>query len=307
MTIQPNPLAALSNALSDQVTQAAPRVVALQMRHGRHLTATRWRDDLVIASEQSLPKRDAFPVILADGTETQATVIGRDDTSNIALLRLDKATALDTPTAGTARTGALALAVGARKDGLATACLGVVNQVGPAWTSQAGGRIDAYIKVDLGMTVSEEGGPVLDPEGGVIGVSTLGPRGHVIVIPHATVERVIQPLLEGGSVARGWIGAALQPIAVPDVDEDLPARGFMIMSVVDGGPAALAGLNPGDIVITADGRPIGRLQGLSAHLAGRIGQTLDLGIVRPLNAKGERVETVTLTIAERPAPERPAQ
>ncbi len=102
-------------------------------------------------------------------------------------------------------------------------------------------------------------------------------------------------------MARGWIGAALQPIAVPDVDEDLPARGFMIMSVVDGGPAAEAGLNPGDIVITADGRPIGRLQGLSAHLAGRIGQTIDLGIVRPLKARGERVETVTLTIAERPA------
>ncbi len=102
-------------------------------------------------------------------------------------------------------------------------------------------------------------------------------------------------------MARGWIGAALQPIAVPDVDEDLPPRGFMIMSVVEGGPAAQAGLNPGDIVITADGRPIGRLQGLSAHLAGRIGQTLDLGIVRPLNARGQRVETVTLTIAERPA------
>jgi len=296
-----NPLAILSNALSDQVAHAAPRVVALQMRHGRHLTATRWRDDLVIASEQSLPKRDAFPVILADGAETEATLIGRDDASNIALLRLAAAGALETPAPGTARTGALVLAVGARKDGLATACLGVVNQTGPAWTSQAGGRIDAYIKVDLGMAVSEEGGPVLDPNGGVIGLSTLGPRGHVIVIPHATIERVIPQLVDGGSVARGWIGAALQPIAVPDVDEDLPPRGFMIMSVVEGGPAAQAGLNPGDIVITADGRPIGRLQGLSAHLAGRIGQTLDLGIVRPLNARGQRVETVTLTIAERPA------
>ena len=295
-----NPLAALSNALSDQVAQAAPRLVALQMRHGRHLTATRWRDDLVIASEQSLPRRDAFPVILAGGAETEAAVVGRDETTNIALLRLATAGALETPQPGTARTGALALAVGARKDGLATACLGVVNQTGPAWTSQAGGRIDAYIKVDLGMTVSEEGGPVLDPDGGVIGLSTLGPRGHVIVIPHATIERVIPQLLDGGAVARGWIGAALQPIAVPDVDEDLPPRGFMIMSVVEGGPAAEAGLNPGDIVITAGGQPVGRVHGLSAHIAGHIGQTLDLGIVRPLKPKGERVETVTLTITERP-------
>ncbi len=302
-----SPLAALSHALSDQVADAAPRVAALQMRHGRHLTATRWRDDLIIASDQTLPRRDAFPVVLADGTQTEATVIGRDDASNIALLRLETAPALETPKAGIARTGALALAVGARKDGLATACLGVVNQTGPAWTSQAGGRIDAYIKIDLGMAPSEEAGPVLDPDGGVIGVSTLGPRGHVLVIPHATIERVIPQLLEGGSVARGWIGAALQPIAVPNVDADLPAHGFMIMSVSEGGPAAVAGLNPGDIVVTANGQPVGRLHGLSAHITGHVGQTLDLGVVRPLKPAGERVETVTLTIAERPSAERPAQ
>ncbi len=302
-----NPLAALSNALSDQVVAAAPRLVALQMRHGRHLTATRWRDDLLIASDQTLPRRDAFPAILADGTETEATVIGRDEASNIALLRLETASPPETPNAGVARTGTLVLAVGARKDGLATACLGVVNQVGPAWTSQAGGRIDAYIKVDLGMTPSEEGGPVIDPEGGVIGVSTFGPRSHVLVVPHATVERVIPQLLDGGAVARGWIGAALQPIAVPDLDEDLPARGFMVMSVVADGPAAAAGLNPGDIVVTAGGQPVGRLHGLSAHIAGHVGETLDLGIVRPLKPKGERVETVTLTITAKPALERPEQ
>ena len=301
MTSLSNPLAALSNALADQVALAAPRVAAIQLRHGRHLTATLWRDDLIVVSEQSLPRRDTFPVILPDGAGSEAAVIGRDDGSNLALLRLETATALDTPTAGTARTGALAVAVGARKDGLASACLGVVNQVGPAWHSQAGGRIDAYIKVDLGMAASEEGGPVLDPDGGVIGISTFGPRGKVLVIPHATIERVIPQLIESGQVPRGWIGAALQPIAVPDVEDDLPTRGFMIMSVVDGGPAALAGLNPGDIVITAGGEPIGRLSTLSAHIANRIGQTLDLGIVRPLKARGERAETVTLTVVERPA------
>ncbi len=301
MTASPNPIAALSNALADQVAQAAPRVAALHMHHGRHLTATVWQGDLAVASEQSLPRRDRFPVTLSDGTEIEAEVVGRDDSSNIALLRLAKATALAVPPEGTPRTGALVLAVGARKDGLASACLGVVNQAGPAWTSQAGGRIDAYVKVDLGMSPSEEGGPVLDPDGGVIGVSTFGPRGQVIVIPHATLARVVPQLLERGSVARGWIGAALQPIAVPDLGEDLPERGFMIMSVVEGGPAAVAGLNPGDIVITVDGQPAGRLHGLSARLAGRIGQTLELGVVRPLKAEGSRVETVTLTVAERPA------
>ena len=311
MTVSSNPLAALSDALADQVAQAAPRVAAIQLRHGRHLTATLWRGDLALASDQSLARRDRFPVTLPDGRETEAEVVGRDDGSNLVLLRLDTATTLDTPAAGIARTGALALAVGARRDGAPSACLGVVNQVGPAWHSQAGGRIDAYIKIDLGMAPSEEGGPVLDPGGGVVGISTFGGErqglgGQVIVIPHATVERVVAQLVESGHVARGWIGAALQPIAVPDLDEDLPARGFMIMSVVDGGPAQAAGLNPGDIIVTAGRQPVGRLHGLGGHIAGRIGQPLELGIVRPLNAPGERVETVILTIAERPSAERPS-
>jgi len=306
MTQSSNPLSALSNALADQVAKAAPRVAALQMRHGRHLTATLWRADLAVASDQSLPRRDRFPVTLPGGSETEAGVVGRDDGTNLALLRLDTATALDTPAAGEARTGALALAVGARKDGIATACLGVVNQVGPSWHSQAGGRIDAYIKVDLGMAPSEEGGPVLDPEGGVVGISTFGGArqglgGHVIVIPHATIERIVPQLLDGGRVARGWIGAALQPIAVPEVDQDLPSRGFMIMSVVEGGPAAVAGLTPGDIIVTAGGQPVGRLHALSAQIAARIGQALDLGIVRPQKARGERIDTVTITVSERPS------
>ncbi len=300
MTASPNPLAALSNALADQVAQVAPRVAALQMRHGRHLTATVWRDDLIVASEQTLPRRDSFPVTLSGG-ESDAVVLGRDDATNIALLRLPKSSGLETPVAGAPRIGALALAIGARKDGAATACLGVVNQVGPAWTSQAGGRIDSYVKVDLGMAMSEEGGPVLDPDGGVVGISTFGPRGQVIVIPHATIERVIPQLLEGGQPPRGWIGAALQPIAVPNLDEDLPSRGVMIMSVAEGGPAVTAGLNPGDIVVTIDGQPIGRLHNLAAQLGNRIGQPLELGVLRPLKNKGERIETVTVIVGERPA------
>jgi len=300
---QPNPLAALSNALADQVANAAPRVCALHMRHGRHLTATVWRGDLIIASEQTLPRRERFPVTLSDGTETEAEVLGRDDTSNIALLRLDKATALDTPAAGAARTGALALAIGARKDGAPSACLGVVNQVGPQWHSQAGGRIDAYIKIDLGMAVSEEGGPVLDPDGGVVGISTFGPRGHVIVIPHATIERVIPALQSGTPLVRGWLGAALQPVAVPETGDDTPARGFMIMSTVANGPAATAGVLPGDIVVAFAGQPAGRGLRLASLLGpDSIGQPLELRLVR-----GGAIQTITVTVAERPAAERPAE
>ncbi len=293
----------LSDAIADQVEHAALRVAALQMRPGRHLTATLWRDDLAIASEQSLPRRDTFPVTLPSGEETEATVLGRDDGTNIAVLRLAISTGLDTPKPGTARTGALALAIGARKDGTATACLGVVNTVGPAWHSQHGGKIDAYIKVDLGMVLSEEGGPVLDGRGGatgesgIVGISTFGPRGQVLVIPHATIERVIPGLSSDGRVARGWLGAALQPVAVPDLADETSRRGFMVMSTSAGGPAEAAGLLPGDILVAIAGQPVGRISRLAALLGSEsIGQPLDLRVLR-----GGVVQTLTVTVAERPA------
>ena len=291
-----NLFAQLSTALADHVEQASARVVALQMRHGRHLTATRWQDDLIVASDQTLPRREVFPARLADGSETEAAVIGRDEATNIALLKLSAAPALDAPVAGQLRTGGLALTVGARKDAAATACLGVVNQVGPAWQSSHGGRIDAYIRLDLGISQSEEGGPVIAPDDGIVGITTFGPRGQVLVIPHATIARVVPQLLTGGRVARGWIGAALQPVAVPEVEGEHQGRGFMVMSVNEGGPAAKGGVVPGDIVTAFAGERVGRVSQLAKWLGpDSVGNALDLRILR-----GGAVHTVSLTVQERP-------
>ena len=295
--MNPSLFTQLSDSLADEVAAMAPRVVAIGLRHGRHLTATVWKDDLIVASEQALPRRDTFPVRYRDG-ETEATVVGRDDASNIALLRLVAGTRLDAPQAGSLRTGGLALALGARADALPTACLGVVNSVGAAWRSQRGGKIDAYIKLDLGMAAHEEGGPAVDGHGGIAGMTTFGPNGQVLVIPHATIARVIPVLLSGGPARRGWLGAALQPVAVPEIGDVPAGRGFMIMSVADGGPAEAAGLTPGDIVVAVDGKPAGRLESLVAELdADSIGRTLSFSVVRVL--KGG-VETVSLTVGEHP-------
>jgi len=287
----------LSDSLADEVAAVSPRVAAIGLRDGRHLTATVWKDDLIVASEQALPRREAFPVRL-QASETEATVVGRDDASNIALLRLSGSAGLDAPAAAILRTGGLALALGARADATPTACLGVVNSVGPAWRSQRGGKIDAYIKLDLGMAAYEEGGPAVDGRGGIAGMTTFGPRGQVLVIPHATIERAVPVLLSGAPARRGWLGVALQPVAVPDIG-DIPAgRGFMIMSIVNGGPADAAGLTPGDIVVAVDGKPAGRLESLVAELdADSIGRALALSVVRVL--KGG-IETVSLTIGEHP-------
>ena len=86
--------------------------------------------------------------------------------------------------------------------------LGIIHAVGPAWYSRAGGRIDRRITLDMTLSGREEGGPVLDAAGGLLGISTLGPRRQVLVIPTATVEGVVEPLLSrvvssgGGSAWR---------------------------------------------------------------------------------------------------------
>ena len=195
--------------------------------------------------------------------------------------------------------GALALAFGADGAGGVRARLGIVNTAGPEWTSSEGGRIDRYVVLDLELARAEEGGPVLDASGRRLGFSTFGPRGRVLVIPSATVERVLPALLKDGGIARGWLGVGLQPVAVPDAlrGEAGQEAGAMVMSLAAAGPAAKAGLVAGDIVLTVNGRSAPSLRRLAAELAAvGIGKPAELLVIR-----GGKLIAVQATIEARPA------
>jgi S1-C subfamily serine protease len=294
-----DPLSQFSSALAARTANAAPLVAAIKLLDDRHLSATLWRTDLLVASEQALPSRDEFDVVLPGGATTKATVVGRDAGTNIALLKLAAATTLTSPPQAAPTTGAIALAFGADGAGGTTTRLGIVNQVGPEWVSSRGGRIDRRIILDLHVARSEEGGPVLDANGALLGISTLGPRRQVLVIPAATVERIIPLLQSDGRVARGWLGVAVQPVAVPDALQEKvgQAHGFMVMSAVAEGPAAKAGVVPGDIVVAIDGEPIRRYRKFAARLGPEsIGRTIELSVIR-----GGAVVSVKATITARPA------
>src|SRR5262249_19209808 len=149
------------------------------------------------------------------------------------------------------RLGSLVLAFGTN-DGGVSVRLGVVHSLGPFWHSRAGGRIDRRIALDIALPRREEGGPVLDAGGGLLGISTLGARGRVLVIPTVTVEAVLEPLLSQGRVERGWLGLAIQPVLVPEAmqAETGQSRGLIIMVVSKDSPAARANLHAGDILLT---------------------------------------------------------
>jgi S1-C subfamily serine protease len=171
-----------------------------------------------------------------------------------------------------------------------------------AWDAQCASRnglIDRRIVLDVRLAGREEGGPVFDAAGGYLGMSTFGPRGQVIAIPTATIERVVPQLARDGRIARGWLGVALQAVAVPDALRETAdqSSGLMVMSIIEDGPAARAGILPGDIILSVDGTSALRFRKIARHLgADSIGRKADLRLIR-----SGAVMTVQTTIAERHA------
>jgi S1-C subfamily serine protease len=299
VTDQADLLAQFSNALAARAELAKNAVVAIRLAHQRHITGMVWRPEIVVASEQSLPKKDEFEVVAAGGSVVTARIAGRDPATNVAILRLAEPIASPSVAAGEALTGAVALAIGADGTGGASARLGVVNLAGPEWHSSRGGLIDRRIVLDIRLASREEGGPVFDAAGACIGMSTFGPRGQVIAIPAATIERIVPLLLKDGRIARGWLGVALQAVAVPDALRETAEQssGLMVMSVVEGGPAAQAGIVAGDIILSVDGTSTRRFRKIARHFGSdSIGRKADLRLIR-----SGKVITVQTTIAERRA------
>ena len=163
MTDQADLLAQFSNALATRAEAAKNAVVAIRLAHGRHITGTVWRSDIVVTSEQSLPRNDDFELVAAGGSVVTARIAGRDPSTNIAILRLAEQMASPSLAAGEAHTGAIALAIGTDGTGGESARLGLVNLVGPEWHSSRGGLIDRRIVLDISLAQREEGGPATRP------------------------------------------------------------------------------------------------------------------------------------------------
>jgi S1-C subfamily serine protease len=291
-------LSQFSAALAERVAAARGLVAGIRIRGGRLRSGTLWRKDVVVASEQALPDTEEAEVVMADGAAFAAKLAGRDPGTNIAVLRLEGGPQPAPLVAREPQPGALVLALGADGAAGVSACLGAVHSVGPAWHSRAGGRIDRRIALDIRLGSREEGGPVLDAAGGLLGISTLGPRRQVLVIPAATVERVLDPLLADGRIARGWLGAAVQPVLVPEAlrTEAGQAMGLMVIGLSTDGPAAQAGMLMGDILIGVDGSGVGSPSQLAELLgSASVGREVQLRLIRAGN-----LQSLAATVGARP-------
>jgi S1-C subfamily serine protease len=284
-----SPLQALSGALSEIVAQAAPGIVAVHS-HRSQASGFIWRPGLIVTADEALAEEGEISVVMRGGEAVKAKLAGRDPTTDVALLRVERTEAqpiafsTETPPAG-----ALAIVVAAQ-DGEPTAALGVVSLSGGGWRSLRGGEISARIEVAISLRRASEGGLALDSTGRAIGMAVFGPRRRVLVIPSATIERVAAKLETHGRVPRGYLGLGLQPVKLDT------GIGAMVMSVDSKGPGAAAGIRQGDVIVTYDGQPLRSVQALVRTLGpDSVGSVVTLTLRRA----GEPLE-IRLTIGERP-------
>jgi S1-C subfamily serine protease len=280
----------LSATLARLVGIAAPGIVAVHSNRSRS-TGFFWRPGLIVTADEALSEEGEIGVTLPGGESIAAQLVGRDHTTDVALLRIGRSDVpplqLESPPVAV---GALAIAVGA-EDGAPTAAFGVVSRsVGP-WYSLRGGEIDARIELDVRMRRSAEGGLAFDATGHAVGMTVFGPRRRVLVIPSTTIQRVAARLEKYGHIPRGYLGLGFQLVAIEG-----GGRGVMVMNVDPQGPGSKAGVHQGDVIVGWNGEPIRHVRSLLRALGpDSVGQTVTLGLRR-----GDETKDAQLTIGARP-------
>jgi S1-C subfamily serine protease len=285
-----NILTQLSATIVETAATVAPSIV--EIASSRSLASGFvWREGLIITADEALSDEGQILVELADGTQQPASVVGRDPSTDIALLRVEGASAPPAVLSQEVpRPGALVV-VAAAAESAPLVSFGCVIAVGSPWRSMRGGKIDARIDLDVRLRRRAEGGLAVSAEGSVLGMAVRGPRGRTLVIPSVTIEGAAALLLEHGEVSRGYLGLGLHQVVVAG-----GGHGAMVMSVDPGGPGAVGGVLQGDIILRWDGEAVPSVNALVRTLDHQsIGRSVSLGIRRA----GADVEA-TVTIATRP-------
>ncbi|MBW6391586.1 Do family serine endopeptidase [Billgrantia antri] len=263
-------------------------------------------DGYVLTNHHVIDGADEIQVALRDGRETLAEVIGTDPESDLAVLQinLDRLPVIHLADTEDVAVGDVAMAIGNPFGVGQTVTMGIISATGRSHLGLS--AYEDFIQTDAAINPGNSGGALINAEGSLVGINTAifsrsgGSQGVGFAIPMRLARSILEDLVTQGRVIRGWLGIEAQ-----EMTQDLAAsfglqapRGVVISAVVPDGPAAQAGLRPGDVLLEVDGRPILDARAAMSDIAAiEPGATLPLTLVR----SGETF-TVELEVGERPLP-----
>jgi len=256
-------------------------------------------DGYILTNNHVVEKADEVTVTLLDKEQFKAKVVGTDPKIDIALIKIDAKKKLSYVELGDSdklEVGEWVVAIG-NPFGLGhTVTTGIVSAKGRIIGS---GPYDDFIQTDASINPGNSGGPLFNLKGEVVGINTAiiqGGQGIGFATPIQLARSVLDQLKEKGKVTRGWLGVYIQPLS-PDAAENLGLsgrQGALVSDVTSGGPASMAGIRSGDVIVGFDGKEIRNEHDLPQVVAlTKPGKTVDVRLMR-----GGKETTITVTIAE---------
>ncbi len=244
---------------------------------------------IVVTNNHVIADADEVNVILNDGTRLKAEIIGRDQKTDLAVLRVKSDKPLKAVKFGESeklRLGEWVIAIGNPFSLGGTVTAGIVSARNRDINS---GPYDNYIQTDAAINRGNSGGPLFNLDGEVIGVNTaiISPSGGSIgigfAVPSKTVVAIVEQLRQFGETRRGWLGVRIQQVT-DDIADSLgikPARGALVAGIDEKGPAKPAGIEPGDVIVKFDGKDIKEMRDLPRVVADTpVGKDVEVLIVR---------------------------
>ncbi|HET6923967.1 MAG TPA: trypsin-like peptidase domain-containing protein [Anaeromyxobacteraceae bacterium] len=289
----------LSERLSALAEDGGRSVVRVEARRAPASGIVWSPDGVVVTAHHNVEWDEDIEVGLADGRTPKAELVGRDPSTDLAVLRIE-ARGLPAPAwaePDSLKAGHLLLSL-SRPGRALRVGLGPLARAAGDWRAPAGGKLDRYLEADLGLHPGFSGALVLDLAGRAVGMATAGlSRGAALVVPPPTLRRVVGQLLAHGRVRRGFLGVATVPVRLPPPLEKAAgqAAALLVTAVEEGTPAQRGGLLLGDALLAFGGTALSHPGDLLPLLEEeRIGQAVALRLVRA----GE-VREVAVTVGTR--------
>ena len=296
-------LETLSNDFAAAAEAVGSSVAAIYGRRWMPSSGIQWRKGFIVTAHHTIRREEDITVVAAGGKSFKANLAGRDPSTDLAILKVSEESALPIPVFGDGglKLGHVVLALGRSRGSNLVASAGIVGGISGEWEPRRGGRVDQHIRLSLELYPGFSGGPLVNAQGKVVGINTRGlSRGRAVTIPLATVNRIVNELIEKGHIAKPYLGLAMQPVAVPEsLRGKAPGAGnsaVLVVHVEPAGPADKAGVLLGDVVVELQGKPVedtGDIQQLLG--SAKIGDTVAATVLR-----GGAPVKLSITLADRP-------